>query len=162
MRGRKPKPTALKVLQGNPGKRPVNRNEPKPTPTAPLCPTWLSAEGKAEWRRVVPELDRIGMLTKVDRAALATYCEAWATFMSAQRLVHEHGLVLLKYKDLETLDGTKIYVTVAKNPAAQMARDAAGLIRQFSAEFGLTPSARTRIDLPEPDEGTDPMANIFS
>ena len=159
MRGRKPVPTSLKVIRGNPGKRPLNKNEPKPTLGAPGCPTWLSIEAKAEWRRVVPKLDELGMLTKVDRAALATYCEAWATFVYAQREVHTHGIVVMAVETMSE-DGSRIYVKPTKNPAIIVARDAANLIRQFCAEFGLTPSARTRLELPEAED--DDATSIFS
>ena len=151
VKGRKPTPTSLKVLKGNPGKRPINKNEPRPGLGAPGCPTWLSLEAKAEWRRIVPRLDKLGMLTKVDRAALATYCESWATFVYAQRLVHEHGILIMK-KVTESIDGTIIYVQPTKNPALMVARDAADKVRQFCSEFGLTPSARTRLELPEADD----------
>jgi P27 family predicted phage terminase small subunit len=152
--GRKPVPTNLKILKGNPGKRPLNKNEPKPELGAPGCPTWLSIEAKAEWRRIVPKLDKLGLLTKVDRAALAVYCEMWATFVYAQRLVHQHGIIILKKTmEAETADGTVIiYQHPVKNPALQVSRDAADKIRQFCAEFGLTPSARGRLELPEADE----------
>ena len=49
-RGRKPKPTALKELEGNPGKRPLNDREPKPEKKAPPCPKWLNDDAKKEWR----------------------------------------------------------------------------------------------------------------
>lgn len=162
-KGRRPKPTALKVLQGNPGKRPLNKGEPKPTPKAPGCPTWLSLEGKAEWRRVVPELDRIGMLTRVDRAALAVYCSEWAKYVEAQRKVQEDGLVLLKHERVATGDGGEliIYVMPTKNPAVLIARDTAIQVRALAVEFGLTPAARAKIDLPEAD-AADPLAGIFS
>ena len=62
-RGRKPKPTAIKELEGNPGKRPLNKNEPKPEKTAPKCPTWLDKEAKKEWRRMSKSLEAIGILT---------------------------------------------------------------------------------------------------
>lgn len=163
MKGRKPTPTSLKVLRGNPGKRPLNKNEPRPTPTAPNCPTWLSQEAKAEWRRVVPELDRIGMLSRVDRAALTAYCELWATFMTAQREIHEHGLIVAGFRRVfESEDGTTVVVSIpTKNPAVVIARDAAAQIRQYCAEFGLTPSARARIDLPEKPEA-DELGSMFS
>lgn len=164
MKGRRPKPTVLKVLQGNPGKRPLNKNEPRPSPRAPGCPTWLAPEAKAEWRRVVPVLDRLGMLSKVDRAALTAYCETWATFVTAQRELHEHGLVNYILEDRFTSkddEGVRIYVHVTKNPAVIVARDAAAQIRQFCAEFGLTPSSRSRMELPE-QVGEDPLAGIFS
>lgn len=163
MKGRKPKPTALKVLEGNRGKRPLNRNEPKPSPSAPGCPTWLAPEARAEWRRVVPELDRIGMLSKIDRAALAAYCETWATFVTAQRDLHERGLVLyLEAERAQTeTEEVVIYVKAVKNPSVLIARDAAAQVRQFATEFGLTPSARSRLEVPE-QAGDDPMASIFS
>ncbi len=73
--GTKPKPTALKLLEGNPGKRPLPMNEPKPAPTAPKCPSWLHKDAKKEWKRISTELERLGLLTQVDMAALAGYCE---------------------------------------------------------------------------------------
>ena len=51
-RGRKPKPTAMKELEGNPGKHPLNTSEPKPNKKAPACPKWLEPEAKKEWRRL--------------------------------------------------------------------------------------------------------------
>lgn len=51
-RGRKPKPTAVKVLEGNPGKRSLNTAEPKPEKKAPRCPSWLEDEAKKEWKRM--------------------------------------------------------------------------------------------------------------
>jgi P27 family predicted phage terminase small subunit len=160
VKGRKPTPTALKLLKGNPGKRPINRNEPKPSPRAPGCPTWLAPEARAEWRRVVPALDKIGMLAKVDRAALTAYCETWATFVTAQRDLHEHGLVLHIYEDLAVTDDgktIKVQVRATKNPSVMVARDAAAQIRAFCAEFGLTPSARSRMELPETGDELDSM-----
>ena len=71
MAGRKPKPTSLKVLEGNPGKRQLNPNEPKPDASIPKCPAWLSKEAKREWKRLVPFLEQAGLLTQVDRAAFA-------------------------------------------------------------------------------------------
>ena len=70
-RGRKPKPTAVKELEGNPGKRPLNELEPKPKKKAPKCPGWLDAEAKTEWRRVAKQLEELGVLTEVDMAAFA-------------------------------------------------------------------------------------------
>jgi phage terminase small subunit len=62
MRGRKPKPTALKLIEGNPGKRPITGSEPKPPSTLPTCPSHLSASAKAEWKRLAHTLNTIGLL----------------------------------------------------------------------------------------------------
>ena len=70
-RGRPPKPTAIKELEGNPGKRPLNKNEPKPKAKAPKCPPWLESDAKKEWRRLSKELEAMGLLTQVDMAAFA-------------------------------------------------------------------------------------------
>lgn len=67
-RGRPPKPTAVKELEGNPGKRPLNKNEPKPKQIAPKCPSWLEPDAKKEWRRLSKELETMGLLTQVSIA----------------------------------------------------------------------------------------------
>ena len=59
-RGRKPTPTALKVLEGNPGKRKLNDNEPRPEKKAPSCPKWLEPEAKKEWRRLAKKMEQMG------------------------------------------------------------------------------------------------------
>ena len=75
-RGRKPKPTAVKVLEGNPGKRSLNTAEPKPEKKAPRCPSWLEDEAKKEWKRMSKQLEQLGILTEIDMAAFAGYCQA--------------------------------------------------------------------------------------
>ena len=71
MRGRKPKPTALKLIEGNPGKRAINGQEPMPPASLPDCPQHLTTEARAEWQRLAEILNGIGLLTQVDRAAMA-------------------------------------------------------------------------------------------
>ena len=69
--GRKPKPTALKKLEGNPGKRKLNTKEPIPAKGMPNCPEWLLPEAKKEWERLADLMNQIGVLTEVDMAAFA-------------------------------------------------------------------------------------------
>ena len=82
-RGRKPKPTALKMLEGNPGGRPLNTKEPKPEKKAPRCPSWLEDEAKKEWKRMAKVLENMGLLTEMDMAAFAGYCQAYARWKEA-------------------------------------------------------------------------------
>ena len=70
-RGRKPTPTAIKELEGNPGKRKLNDKEPRPEKKAPSCPKWLEPEAKKEWRRLAKKMELMGVLTEVDMAAFA-------------------------------------------------------------------------------------------
>src|SRR5438067_3785806 len=77
MRGRRPKPTRLKMLTGNPGKRPLNHDEPRPEANIPECPPELGPLARQEWDRLVGELAALRLLTNLDRAALAAYCGAY-------------------------------------------------------------------------------------
>src|SRR4051812_31093346 len=88
-RGRKPKPTALKRAEGNPGKRRLPANEPTPEIAAPDCPAHLTAGARAEWDRLAPELEANGLLTRVDRAALAGYCVLYARWAEAEEQLKE-------------------------------------------------------------------------
>ena len=76
-RGRKPKPTALKLLEGNPGKRPLNDREPVPLKGDIKCPDWLLPEAKKEWKRLAPALEAMGVLTMADLTAFEGYCQAY-------------------------------------------------------------------------------------
>ena len=89
MRGRKPKPTRLKVIAGNPGKRPLNKSEPEFTPSLPEQPAFLSEEAKLEWDRLAGELYAKGVLTEVDRGALAVCCQAWGRAVQAETALAE-------------------------------------------------------------------------
>ncbi|MCZ8518874.1 phage terminase small subunit P27 family [Paenibacillus caseinilyticus] len=155
-RGRPPKPTHLKVLTGNPGKRPLNENEPKPKPIAPKCPSWLDSEAKKEWKRVAPELEKLGLLTVVDGATFAAYCQSWSLYHSAQRAVIAWQK---KYKKLTmTYTNTLGAENEVPIPEIAIAEKALKQVKAFCTEFGLTPSARGRMRLPsggEEDEFED-------
>lgn len=131
--GRPPKPVELKLIEGNPGKRPV-KLPPKAPPEKPRCPAWLSDYAKLEWKRVVPVLDRLGLLTSVDRATLSAYCEAVATFKAAVEAVKREGILVSRRGG-----------ELVKNPALQVERDASRLIAAYSGMFGLSPSDRVRL-----------------
>src|SRR5712691_8892206 len=93
MRGRRPKPTRLKMLTGNPGKRPLNGNEPRPAPAVPECPTELGPVARTEWNRLVGELSALRLLTNLDRAALAAYCGAYALWAEATAQIQKYGAI---------------------------------------------------------------------
>ena len=74
-RGRKPLPTAIKLLEGDRGKgrRPINKNEPTPSQENVKCPAWLMPEAKKEWKRLAPALMAMGILTDHDLEAFAGF-----------------------------------------------------------------------------------------
>ena len=133
-RGRKPKPTALKILEGNPGKRQLNANEPKPASKAPRCPMWLDSEAKKEWRRMSKQLEQLGILTEVDMAAFAGYCQAYARWKEAEEFITKHGTIV------KTPSGYWQQV-----PQVSIAQTYLKIMNRFCEQFGLTPSARSRL-----------------
>lgn len=132
--GPKPKPTAIKILEGNPGKRKLNEREPKPETGMPKCPEWLDPEAKKEWKRLAKAMHQMGVLTTVDRAAFASYCQAYARWKEAQHHIDEEGSVIMNDKDQPV---TSPWVNISDKANKQMMHAA--------AEFGLTPSTRSRI-----------------
>lgn len=150
-RGRKPKPTALKVLEGNPGKRPLNNNEPKPEKKAPRCPSWLEPEAKKEWKRMAKTLEAIGVLTQIDAAAFAGYCQAYARWKEAEEFLSKHGTIF------KTPSGY-----IQQVPQVSIAQTYLKIMKDFCSEFGLTPSARSRIRV-DGDTSTndDPMESLL-
>lgn len=150
MPGPPPEPAALRVLKGK-----KTGDVPEPTAGAPRPPEWLAGEALAEWGRLVPELDKLGLLTKVDRAALVVYCESWATYVAAAQGLEEHGPLVPGREG-----------AVVKNPCAQMMRDAAQTMLQYGGRFGFTPSDRMKLAVPkgepEPKPGEDAGMRLLS
>lgn len=148
--GRKPKPTELKVLEGNPGKRALNQAEPKPQKCAPKCPTWLDKEAKKEWKRLATELEELGILTQVDMAAFAGYCQAYARWKEAEEFIAKHGTII------KSPSGYWQQV-----PQVSIAQSYLKIMNKFCEQFGLTPSSRSRIVAGGTSESGDPMENIL-
>ena len=92
--GPPPKPTRLRVLEGNPSKRPLYTDEPMPRQRAPDKPDDLSPVASEEWDRIVPELDRLGILSPLDRTMLVVYCEAVEIYTLALAKVRESGVLI--------------------------------------------------------------------
>ena len=78
MKGRKPKPTQIKIVSGNPGKRPLQKHEPMPPRELPRPPAIIQGAARKEWRRIGRLLYDAGLLTKIDSYALAAYCQTYA------------------------------------------------------------------------------------
>lgn len=141
MTGRRPKPTAVKELAGNPGKRPLNRAEPKPPASSARAPRGLGEEAARFWRRYAPVLSELGVLTQVDEPALHMAAEHFEVALRAARQLHDEELVL------EGRDGPR------KNPLAQILRDNSSALKGWLTEFGMTPAARSKVS---PDNGDQP------
>ena len=137
MRGRKPKPSALRVLEGNPGKRPIN-NEPSPEPGIPPAPAHLSEQAKKAWAGVSVKLDKIGVLTEVDDWALEMLCENYAEILDLRAEIKKDG----RFQTVTNKNGD---TRTVNHPAATQLADAERRFKAMLEQFGLTPSARVRV-----------------
>ena len=134
MRGRKPKPNGLRLIQGNPGKRPINPREPKFMKGVPRCPDYLDACAKEKWKAVVSELAPQGILTKVDGDILAGYCLQYSIHIRASEFV-------ASLSSLTIVNAGRVQL----HPLVKAARDALLVMDRLGVEYGITPSSRSRI-----------------
>ena len=141
MRGRKPKPTKIHLLQGGKEKthRPENDKEPKPDAMIPICPEHLDVEAQAEWKRMAKELEPLGLLSNLDKAVFAVYCEAFSTWAQATKKIQEMGMVRI----------TKNGFT-EQNPYFPISNKAKEQMLKALIEMGMTPSSRSRIKVDNP------------
>lgn len=132
-RGRKPKPTAVKTAQGNPGKRAIAGAEPAFKVGRVAAPAYLEREAKDEWNRVVPELVRLGLFATVDLSIFAMYCDAVGRFRKAKREVRGKEVIT-------SPNGYPI-----QNPWLPILNKAKEQALRLAAEFGLSPVSRVRL-----------------
>jgi P27 family predicted phage terminase small subunit len=175
MVGRKPKPTKLKLLQGNAGHRKIKKNEPKPKEVMPECPPFLDDIAKEEWNRFSGVLNDLGLLTEIDGTEFAGYCLLYSRLVqirndlkqqqielndarsNLKRLGDEESLLRLSRLPVSVLtvyDYTvdplgNEHLKQSQNPLIIMERQILQLIRSFCTDYGMNPSSRGRIQIPE-------------
>jgi P27 family predicted phage terminase small subunit len=146
-RGPAPKPTKILELSGSPNAR-LRPPEPVFEFGIPDPPSELTSEARIEWNRVASMLHKAGVLTLDNRAALAIYCQSWADARMLRRAIGREGWTV------PTRDGKK------KNPKAVLLHEAQMRVLRFAQEFGLTPSARSRIPVLK-EEARDPLKDFI-
>jgi P27 family predicted phage terminase small subunit len=110
----------------------------------PVPPSHLDEQAKAEWARVAPILHGLGLLTKADTPALELYCTTYSRWLTAEIAMREHGMVV------KSPSGYPI-----QNPYLSIATSALKQMKQLLAEFGMTPSSRTRVRPDKPEEADE-------
>ena len=154
VRGRKPLPTALKLLEGDRGKGrlPLNRDEPTPPQNILECPPWLMPDAQTEWERLAPSLTAMGILTEHDIEAFAGYCQAYARWREAEEFLSQHGTIF------KTPSGY-----VQQVPQVSIAMQNLKIMQSFCSEFGLTPASRARLyaNTGDNESEEDPMEAVL-
>lgn len=154
MAGRRPTPTELKLVRGNPGKRPINKKEPLPAKRIPSTPAHLTDEGQVAWGRLTVLLDRMGVLTEADGFALERLCDCYSEILALRELVDANG------RTYETTS-TQGELVIKANPAVAMLADADRRFKSYLVEFGLTPAARSKVQIKDDDDQEDQFAEFF-
>lgn len=150
---RPPKPTALKLVAGNPGKRALNKQEPDPTYLVDLtAPPWLSPAAKAVWDEMAPAAARNKLLTEVDVQAFAMGCVAIAQYQHATAKV---GADSVKSKVVLDDEGKPVHAGEHLNPWAMVQSMTFKQAMFVFDKFGMTPQARTRI-------AVQPQGDLFN
>ncbi len=147
--GPSPQPPALRLIKGrgagrDSGGRPVTAAAVGWVRLPPDPPAWLPAEARAEWQRVVPELQRLQLLKPLDRAALTAYCLTWQRLVDAQAQIAGGKL---------TTAGSQ--GQLVEHPAVKIFQAASKELRAWCHEFGLTPSAENGFTPAKPDDNGD-------
>ena len=142
--GRPRKPTALKILQGNPGRRPLEpEKEPQPDAAIPVCPAGLSKRALAEWHRITPHLYKLGLLSEIDLSGLAGYCICFGELFEAEAMIKKVGRWKVDQKIVKARD------------------EALKQMRGYIVEFGLTPASRSRVRVDKKREAEVPEDEAF-
>lgn len=160
MAGRRPKPTALKKAQGNPGKRPLNELEPTPEIVEPVIPEYLSKPARRWWEMLSPMLLRLKVLTEADQLALALLCEQAVQADEATRLLRKSGIMVKK--QLYDRSGKKMGQAPVINPAFKIQVESFKQLKAFLTEFGITPASRAKVTkMVEPSQlKRDPLGEL--
>ncbi len=146
-RGPKPTPTAILKVRGSWRAR-LNPDEPQPQPGIPSMPGKIRPEAKLAWKRIVPKLQAMGVLTTVDGETLARYCTLAARYWEAEDFLRKHGQTY-PVRDGDGVSGFR------KFPQASIANELAATLARIEASFGMTPADRTRLRTEATTDGAE-------
>lgn len=154
--GRRPIPTALKLVKGNPGRRPLNKSEPKPRNGNPKKPGDLVELASLEWDRItrLTSLKHARVLTVADGPILEATCMAYAMWRQAEKALREEGLT---YETTNQSGG----VMVRKRPEVEIVAEAWRRYVSGLTHFGLSPATRAKVQTVDDNEATDPAEHFF-
>ena len=155
-RGPAGKPTNLKLIQGNPGRRPLNDDVKFDVASdVPKPPAYLDRRAKTEWKRLAPVVFKTGLLTEGDLAAFGAYCAAFSHWYAAEKSLQAR---------MSENDGSMTFTTdkgyEQQIPEVSIAKNARLDMIKIAREFGLTPSSRANIKAVEKDEENSIMEFI--
>ncbi|CAI0854032.1 phage terminase small subunit P27 family [Serratia fonticola] len=154
-------PTHLRLVRGNPSKRAINKNEPKPPTGVPPTPKHFDKQGKYWFKRMAEELDALGVMSQLDGRALELLVEAYTEYRHHCDTLDREGYTYAVYSEDDGDERKDREIRMIKpHPAAMMKADAWKRIRAMLAEFGMTPASRSKVNATAPD-AVDPLADFL-
>ncbi|NCG55135.1 phage terminase small subunit P27 family [Serratia fonticola] len=154
-------PTHLRLVRGNPSKRAINKNEPKPPTGVPPTPKHFDKQGKYWFKRMAEELDALGVMSQLDGRALELLVEAYTEYRHHCDTLDREGYTYAVYSEEDADEGKEREIRMIKpHPAAMMKADAWKRIRAMLAEFGMTPASRSKVNATAPD-AADPLDDFL-
>jgi P27 family predicted phage terminase small subunit len=147
--GPAPLPTAIKKLRGTLRKDRTNQAEPATLPMSSLAaPTWLDDDGRKAFRRLARQSSALRVLSESDLPLLALLADQWAIYLGARKFLKDQG------SDVYTLRSPDGDVrSIQPFPQVAIRNKAALAIARLSAEFGLSPASRSRVNASAKPEG---------
>ena len=157
--GPKPLPKNVHLLRGNPSKLSAADlvDQLQPEVEIPGCPPHLLPEARKEWRRITPELERYGLISKLDRGTVALWCQAWARWVWAE-LQLQRAVKLADERRAQAEAAGQVYTggdgytvqtpngNMTYSPHWVIANKAMQQLKDFSGLFGFDPSSRGRVN----------------
>jgi P27 family predicted phage terminase small subunit len=168
MKGRKPKPTALQMAQGDPRKKGMGKlaeklaAEPHPTRGLPGCPRYLKGRARSAWTFWAAELADMQIDRRPDAQMLQGACVNYAKAVQADLILEKDGLLVTE-TFVSPVTGEVLTTKIKRHPADLISNSAWRQVRAFCSEFGLSPVSRTRLSIVEAkDSAIDDLAKILS
>lgn len=169
MRGRKPKPSHLKVVGGTSRKSRENPAEPKPRAGLPVPPPHLRPRAREAWDYMLRLLDSMGVITVADAVALERLAECYADLLDARASLAQP--LMWHFPNGGVVEvapaGEMTYLTRGKDgfmartrPEAAQIADLDRRLKAYLGEFGLTPATRSKIQAGK-DGAPDALAEFF-
>jgi P27 family predicted phage terminase small subunit len=149
VRGRKPKPTHLKLVAGNPGRRELNEDEPIPEGDLDAPPDWLTERQQESWRYAIANAPT-GLLKRLDRSVLTAFVIAEDMHRDASQMIAKYGAVV-------KAPGTGVPM---QSPYVSILNKQAVIMMRASSEMGFTPSSRSRVKVPGKGNGKNKFGDL--
>lgn len=149
MTGRRPKPTHLKLIAGNPGKRPLNQDEPIPVGDLVDPPEWMTDSQQAGWRYAI-EHAPLGLLKRLDLSVLSVWVVAQDLHRDAAEKVARYGAII-------KAPNTGVPI---QSPYVAVLNKQASIMMKAAAEMGFTPSSRSRVRTEKQAQSGNPFEGL--